>query len=121
MFDRMFIATLVVAALLALAYGAAAIPKIAGAAAMVTAAEEHGFTKGNYQVIGALELAGAVGLVVGLAVAPLGVAAAIGLIVLMGGAVVVHLRAKEAFKTSIPALALGLITVVELVLRIATS
>jgi hypothetical protein len=88
---------------------------------MVEAAKEHGFTKSNYQVIGALELAGAVGLVVGLAVAPLGIAAAIGLVVLMGGAVVVHLRANEPFKTSVPALALGLVTVVELVLRIATS
>lgn len=115
----MFIATLVIAALLALAYGAAGIPKIAGAAAMVESAEQHGFTKANYRVIGALEVAGALGLLAGLVVAPLGIAAAIGLILMMAGAVVVHLRAKEPFTTAVPALVLGLLTVAVLVLRIA--
>ncbi|MFC9002186.1 DoxX family protein [Streptomyces microflavus] len=43
-------------------------------------------------MIGALEVAGALGLIEGPAVPPLGVAAMCGLLLLLGGAVIVHLR-----------------------------
>lgn len=117
----MFIATLVLSALLAVAYVGAGASKVAGTKAMVEAAESHGFTKGHYQVIGLLEVAGAAGLVIGLWWAPLGIAAAAGLTLLMIGAVVVHVRAKEKFAMAAPALVLAILSAVALVLRITTA
>ena len=60
-------------------------------------------------MIGLLELAGVAGVLVGLRWAPIGVAAAIGLALLMLGAIVFHRRASDSAADTAPAvIGLGL-------------
>jgi uncharacterized membrane protein YphA (DoxX/SURF4 family) len=69
-----------------------------------------------WRVIGALEVAGAVGLLVGLAVPALGIAAAVGLSLLLIGAVGAHLRANDA-RNAPPAVLLLLLALALVVFR----
>ena len=71
-----------------------------------------------WRVIGALELAAAAGLVAGLFNPALGVAAAIGVSLLVAGAVVAHLRVDDAGGAA-PALAMLVPAIVFIVIRIA--
>ncbi|GAA1323847.1 DoxX family protein [Pseudonocardia xinjiangensis] len=78
------------------------------------------FSDGAIKAIGALEIVGAVGLILPwvLDVAPvLTPIAAVGLALVMAGAVVVHIRRKEQF---VPALVLGVLSLVLAVLRFAS-
>jgi len=60
-------------------------------------------------VLGTLKLAGAAGLILGLAgIAPIGTAAAIGLVLFYLGAIVAHVRARQFATTVAPLLFLGL-------------
>jgi DoxX-like family len=78
------------------------------------------FTDTNVKLIGAVEVLGAIGLILpwltGIApiLTPL---AAVGIALVMAGAVVVHVRRKEQF---VPPLVLGVIAVVVAVLRFAS-
>jgi DoxX-like protein len=113
-----FIAVIVLSILLAVAFLGAGGSKLAGVKSMRESAEHLGFSFPAYRGIGALEVAGAAGLLIGLAWAPLGVAAAAGLTLLMIGAVTFHLRAKDsASHYSAPAV-LAVLSLVALVLRI---
>jgi hypothetical protein len=95
--------TEVLAVVLAVIFGVAGIAKISGAPVMRTAARHLGFTVGQYRVIGVLELAGAIGLLVGLVVPALGIAAAIGLGLLLVGAGTAHLvRRDGASRVAVP-------------------
>ena len=58
---------------------------------------------------------------IGLAWAPLGIAAAAGLVLLLIGAVVVHVRAKDPVAAMVPVLVLAVLSVVTLVLRITSA
>jgi DoxX-like family len=88
-------------------------------------ADHLGFSKAALRRIGLLESLGALAVLVGLAahkgatLAWLNIAGAVGLVALMVGAVVLHLRKGDGFKGSMPALALGVVCVVEVVLRLA--
>ena len=63
----------------------------------------------RYRLIGVAELAAAAGVLAGLAVPALGVAAAVGMIVLLGIALVVHRQAGDSPRDALPAfVALGL-------------
>ncbi|MDX8140583.1 DoxX family protein [Lentzea sp. BCCO 10_0061] len=117
----MFIATLVLSALLAVAFIGAGVSKVMKVPAMVAAAETHGFTADGYRNIGLLEVAGAAGLLIGLWWAPLGIAAALGLTLLMAGAVIVHVRAGDKVAETVPAVVLTLLAGTALVLRIVTA
>jgi hypothetical protein len=79
------------------------------------------FSHKAYKGIGALELLAAVGLLAGLAVWPLGVAAGIGLVLLMIGAIVAHLRAGDKIKVFAPALVLGVLALAEVIVRAASA
>ncbi|MPY56017.1 DoxX family protein [Streptomyces spongiae] len=84
------------------------LAKIAAVPFMRQAAAHLGMSPGLYRVIGTLEVAGAAGLLLGLASAPLGVAAAAGLAVLMVAAAVVHLRHGDPPVQALPAAVLAL-------------
>jgi hypothetical protein len=88
--------TVALAVVLAVVFGVVGTAKILGVPPMRTAAHHLGFTVGQYRLIGALELAGAIGLLVGLAVPALGVAAAIGLGLLLVGAATAHVVHRDA-------------------------
>ncbi|MFB4318796.1 DoxX family protein [Actinomadura sp. 21ATH] len=99
----------VVLALAALAGGGA---KLAGASPMRHDARRFGFSLAAYRLIGLSEVMAAAGLVLGLAWWPIGAAASLGLVCLMAGAVLAHLRAgdppgKTAAPTIIAALAIA--------------
>jgi uncharacterized membrane protein YphA (DoxX/SURF4 family) len=87
------------------------LAKIAALPFMRQAAAHLGMSQGLYRVIGALETAGAAGLLLGLATVPLGVAAAAGLTVLMVAAAVVHLRHGDPPGRALPAAVLALTAV----------
>ncbi|MEV0637648.1 DoxX family protein [Streptomyces sp. NPDC050619] len=117
----MFITAAIIAVLLALAFLAAGVPKVAGQAKALAQADHLGVPHGVNRVIGTLEVLGAAGAVVGLWLAWLGVAAGAGLAVLMVGAVGAHVRAKDSGKAIIPAAVFGLLAVVYVVFRAASA
>ena len=100
-------ATPVLAAVLVVAFGAAGYAKLAAVPAMRAAAEHVGYSVDAYRRIGALEILGVLGILVGAAVPVFGALAATGLILLLGGAVVVHLRNGDGIRDLAPALVLG--------------
>ena len=57
----------------------------------------------QWRLIGALELAGVAGVLVGLAWPPIGIAAAIGLALLSIGALAFHIRASDRVADMVPA------------------
>ena len=73
-----------------------------------------------FPVLAALEMAGAVGIVLGLWVVPLGVAGALGLVGYFVGAVAGHLRVRDTKNLVMPLPPL-LLAVAVLVLRLATA
>ena len=95
--------TEVLAVVLAVVFGVAGIAKIGGAQVMRTAAQHLGYSVDQYRVIGALELAGAIGLLVGLVLPPVGVAAAMGLGLLLIGAGIAHMVNRDgASRVAVP-------------------
>ena len=106
--------------LAAVTLGAAGSAKAAAVPDMRRRADHLGFTVTAYRLIGALELTGVAGLVVGLAVPALGIAAGAGLTLMMLGAIVSHLRAGDAVAKAVPAIAVGAMVVAQLVVTVAT-
>ncbi|MDT7710097.1 MAG: hypothetical protein QOG20_5704 [Pseudonocardiales bacterium] len=93
-------------------------PKPALVSAGMGYAEDY--TDSNIKLIGAIEVIGAIGLIVPwlTGIAPiLTPIAAVGLALVMAGAVVVHIRRKEQF---VPPLVLGVLALVVAVLRFAS-
>jgi hypothetical protein len=87
--------TIVLAVAVIVIFALAGIAKLAAVPPMRAAANHLGFTVAQYRVIGALELAGAVGVAAGPIVPMLGIAAAVGLILLLLGAVVAHVTNRD--------------------------
>ncbi len=81
--------------LLALVFGIGGLASLAGAAAIRDSWTELGVGDGLGTVIAMLEILAAVGLLVGLRRPVLGVAAAMGLVALMIGAIIYHARAQD--------------------------
>lgn len=115
----MLFATIVVSVLLAVLLLASAGGKRTRNPQVVTNLASAGVAPGQFPLLAALEIAGAVGLVLGLLWAPLGIAAAIGVILYFVAAIVAHLRLGN---WSIgPAGFYLILAVAALVLRIAIS
>jgi hypothetical protein len=87
---------------------------------MQASADHFGIEWRRYRLLGVAELAAAAGLLAGLVWHPLGIAAALGLALLVGGAVVMHLRAGDSLKDIAPALAILLVTIVYLAVALAS-
>jgi uncharacterized membrane protein YphA (DoxX/SURF4 family) len=111
--------------ILFIAFFAAGLQKVRFNPMMSESAEHLGITRSAYQRIGALEVAGGVGLLVGLAsksTSFLGVVnelAAAGLVVTMLLAVAVHVRKGDSVKLMAPAATLGALALFEVILRLA--
>ncbi|WP_395575061.1 DoxX family protein [Streptomyces sp. BK79] len=104
----MRLVTTVVALLLCAVYVGAGTAKIVGAPAMRADAGRLGLSVRGQQGIGVLEVIGGAGLALGLWYPPLTTGAAIGIVLLMAGALVFHRRAGDTVVTAMPALVLGL-------------
>jgi hypothetical protein len=102
--------TTILAVLLVLAFAALGTAKVAAVPAMRARAEHVGFSVAGYRRIGLLELLAVLGLIVGAFVPAIGAMAAVGLLLLLGGAVVTHLRNGDGPREIAPALVLGLAT-----------
>jgi hypothetical protein len=107
----------VLATLIVLAFAALGTLKILAVPAMVDRAEHLGFTATSYRYLGVLEVLGAVGLALGAVLPRLGIAAAVSLL-LLGGAVVAHLRGGDGVRELVPAVAVGLAVLAYLVLML---
>lgn len=100
----MNVAAVAIPALMALVFAWAGTGMTRGDASARATAARLDIPITRYRVIGMLQLAGAVGLMAGLAWAPLGVAASVGLVVLMLGAATTHVRAHDPVAALAPAM-----------------
>jgi len=112
----MFIALSV---LLALACLAPAAAKLSAHPKMQEAAKHFGIPWSRYRLIGAAELAAAIGVVAGLWWHPLGLAAAAGMAALLIGALITHRRAGDSVKEAAAALVALVIVIAYLVIALA--
>ena len=99
--------TLVLAVVLAVAVLSTGGAKLAGMPFMRQAAAHLGFTWPAYQRIGALEVAGGLGVLVGLVLPLLGVVASACLAVLLVLAAALHLRNGDGVARALPAAVLA--------------
>ena len=116
----MHIATVVLAALLAVELAYAGIIKILGTGTARANAEHLGCSLRLNRVIGVAELAAVVGLLAGIAVKPLGLVTAAAVVLLMAGALGYHLKARDDVAAMLHAVITGLAAVALLLLTIAT-
>ena len=103
------IAKIVLAGLVMLACVVLGGAKVLGLEQMRKRAAHLGFTIEEYRRIGALELLAAAGIAVGFAVPGIGVLAACGLLVLLGGALAAHRNAGDAPAAMAPAVVVTVI------------
>lgn len=89
------------------AFAALGAAKVARTPAMVVRAGHVGFSVESYRLIGVAELAGGLGIVLGLVFAPLGYAAGAGLVTLMAGALLTHARRGDGPAEIAPAVLFG--------------
>jgi len=115
-----FIATTVLSVLLAAAVLGSGGAKLAAAKQSLEIRDRLGVGAGLWRGIGVLEVAAAVGLVVGLAVPVLGIAAAAGLVLLLIGAIATHARSHDLSHAA-PAVGLVLLTIAAAITRLASS
>ena len=102
-------AQVLVTASLAGLFAFAGLIKLLGVRRSLAIRDHLGVKPAQWRVIGLLELAGVAGVLVGLVWAPIGVAAAIGLALLVLGAIVFHVRASDSVADTAPAvIGLGL-------------
>jgi len=102
--------TSILAGILVVAFAALGSAKLAAVPAMRAKAEHVGFSVAAYRRIGLLEVLAVVGLLVGAFVPVIGALASAGLLMLLGGAVVAHLRNGDRLREIAPAVVLGLVT-----------
>jgi uncharacterized membrane protein YphA (DoxX/SURF4 family) len=115
------IAATILTAALGLGFVAGGLTKVAGVAAHRTTAARLGYSYPVYRGIGAVETAGGAGLLIGLAAAPLGVAAAGGLVLLMIGAAISHARVRDQVGNIAPSVVFALLTGTTLALQLASA
>ena len=108
--------TPILAGLLVVAFAAAGSAKLAAVPAMREKAAHVGFSVSAYRRIGLLEVLGVLGLLVGAFLPLIGALAAAGLLMLLGGAVVTHVRNGDGIRDIAPAIVLGLVTLSYLLL-----
>ena len=111
--------TSVLAAILVIAFGLLGSAKLVASPAMRSRAEHAGFSVAAYRRIGALEISAVLGLLLGAAIPIIGALAALGLLLLLGGAVIVHLRNRDGVREMAPAVVLGVVAFAFVVLVLA--
>ena len=109
-------ATTILASVLVVAFAAAGAAKLAAVPAMRARAAHVGFSVAAYRRIGLLEILGVLGLLVGALLPVIGVLAAAGLLLLLGGAMIAHLRSGDGPRELAPAIVLSLTTLAFLIL-----
>ena len=103
--------TVALGAGLAALFALLGVAKLIPIPAMRAAAEHLGYTTAQYRAIGALELAAAIGAIVGLAVHWIGFAAGAGVVVLMAGAAREHIKHRDPAIRLVAPIAVGAIAI----------
>ncbi len=101
--------------ILAVGFGMAGLAKVTSQPMIMEAAEHLGFTPNQYRMIGAAELAGAIGVILGLLsddLEWLGLLPAAGLLLTGIGAFYFHGKAGDEAKDSLPSLVLAFVALV---------
>jgi len=115
----MSIVLVIVAALLGIAAIGSAVQKLRRDPMVVNIMHSVGVTDRQIPILAVLEIAGAVGLIVGIWVQLIGVAAAVGLTLYFAGAVVAHLRARTPAKEAAPAGIMAILALATTLLELA--
>lgn len=115
--SSLLIVTSIVYALLCLAPAAM---KLSGTAKMRATAEHFGVPWSRYRAIGLLELAAAAGIIAGIYWRPIGLAAALGMVALLIGALIFHRRAGDTISEYAAALVFLAASVVYIAVWVAT-
>jgi DoxX-like protein len=110
-------ASVLVTVICALLFLATAAGKLTGYAASLEIRDHLAIPALRWQQIGLLEVAGALGVLIGLALRPLGIAAAAGLVLLSLGAIATHVRAGDKPAAALPAVAALALAAAALVLQ----
>jgi uncharacterized membrane protein YphA (DoxX/SURF4 family) len=117
----MFTTTVIVSVILALVLTLSATMKLRRNPQVVESVHGVvGVPLDRFWILAGLELAAAVGLVIGLWVAPLGIAAATGAVAYFVGAIIAHLRVGDTKGAPSPAVPLAL-SIAALVLRVLSA
>ncbi|MFQ6395336.1 DoxX family protein [Nocardia sp. KC 131] len=116
----MFVAVVIISVLLAAMLSMSAYFKITRRPQFVEGYAAIGVPDSWLNPLAALLLAGAAGLLVGLWLAPIGIAAAVGLILYFLGGIGFHAKAKDWKGLPVPTVIL-VVSIVVLALRIATA
>ena len=111
----MNVSPLVVAVPVAVVFAALGVMKILALPPMRVRAAHLGFSVPAYRAIGTLEIAGAAGVVLGVAAPVIGGLAGAGLLLLLAGAVLAHLRNGDSPSHLVPAVVAGLLVAAYLV------
>jgi hypothetical protein len=114
----MFIAYVIVAALLSFALLGSGAAKLTRQPKIVESLTGLGVPASWLPLLAGAEIAGAAGLLIGLGVAGLGIAAAIGVVLYFVGATTAHLRKGD--HEIAPTVVLGLLAVAAIILRAAS-
>ena len=112
--------TPILAGLLVVAFAALGSAKLAAVPAMRDKAAHVGYSVSAYRRIGLLEVLAVIGLLAGAFVPPIGALAAAGLLMLLGGASVVHLRNGDGVREIAPSLVLALVSLTYLALVVGS-
>jgi len=104
--------------LIVLIFAMLGVAKILALGPMPELAAHAGFSTGTYRVIGALELAGAIGVALGPVVPLCGGLAGTGLLLLLAGAVTTHVRNGDGLTRLVPAVACAALVAWYLVLLV---
>ncbi|HET7690056.1 MAG TPA: DoxX family protein [Nocardioidaceae bacterium] len=111
--------TYILGAILVLVFAALGGAKVAAVPSMRARAAHVGFSIAAYRGIGALELLAAVGILAGVYDERLAAAAAVGLVLLLAGAVTTHARTGDGLAEVAPGLVLSAVAAVFVALILA--
>ncbi|MEU6827185.1 DoxX family protein [Nocardia beijingensis] len=110
------IATTALAILLAVVFLGAGASMVMAVDAQRANAAHLGYSVSAFRCIGAAATLGALGVLLGLAYPPVGLAAATGLVALMVGAIISHVRVRDRFHHLMPPIATGAAGIAYLIL-----
>ncbi|MGS2617712.1 DoxX family protein [Micromonospora sp. LZ34] len=117
----MTLAAAILALLLTLIFSALGTAKMLALQPMRALAAEAGFSVAAYRRIGLLEVAAVIGLLIGLVQPLIGILAGAGLLLLLGGALVVHLRKGDGPRKYAPAVVCGILVAAYLVPQVLAT
>lgn len=114
----MNIALIILGGFIGIAITFSAVGKIKRMPGAIEAISRVGVKENQYNQLAFLELIGALGLLVGIWIKPIGIAASIGIALYFIGAQTAHIRMKDSFAKMFPALFLFLVAAATMILEL---